>query len=96
MSDRPYKAEQRRGHSQHLVMATLTKPKRTKASIMVSEANTFESKQIIFEAKRKRPTVNKLFSKLSEATPRLTESGSRGNYFVQVVGIYLNMAIFAT
>jgi hypothetical protein len=40
-----------------LVMATLAKRKRTKASIMVFssisiEANTFDSKQIIFETKR--------------------------------------------
>ncbi len=35
MSDRPYKAEQRRGHYQQLVMAKLAKRKRTKDSIMV-------------------------------------------------------------
>jgi hypothetical protein len=40
-----------------VVMATLAKRKRTKASIMVfllyrSEANTFDSKLIIFEMKR--------------------------------------------
>ncbi len=62
-----------------------------------SKANTFDNKKIIFEAKRTRSTVNKLFSKRSEAK-RLPDSASRGvgEYFVQVVGFYLNLAIFAT
>jgi hypothetical protein len=53
-------------------MATISKRKPTKTSIMVfiyikirNEANTFDSKQIIFEAKQIHRIEQKLFSKRS-------------------------------
>ncbi len=69
---------------------------RKKGNYFRSKANTFDNKKIIFEAKRTRPTVSKLFSKRSVVKWSDSPSWGVGEYFVQVVGIYLNLAIFAT